>query len=368
MTGRPATKAMAARVQSLALSSLPSCTGAGPVYGAGNVLGPRATAAEGRSSQQLRLLGGRGGGRQLGQPLGDGGPGPPPAVPPPPEWTPPSRPRSPAGPGRPRRRGAGCAPVGRGQIEQRSRTGPARAGSGGRGVGDAPVDAAQPVPGGHRDPGCAKPLAGAGTCRRRRPGRRRRSPPDGSTSPRPRRRRTRQRKRRRKRPPIGRRVAGGRRGARAGPVRAPLRRARPRAASAEEAAPAGGAATDDAGFEPYDFLPTDPWHEKRVREARWASLKQSSGGLMADFPARVPAAPRAEEPPAEAADRKGREDGVVLLDAEERFQRLRQLVVAGHRAGLGQGVVHAGVVVAVDELHRVRRDHDDQGQQGGHQR
>ncbi|CAO0826572.1 Integral membrane protein OS=Streptomyces microflavus OX=1919 GN=Smic_50580 PE=4 SV=1 [Streptomyces microflavus] len=81
------------------------------------------------------------------------------------------------------------------------------------------------------------------------------------------------------------------------------------AASAEEAAPAGGAATDDAGFEPYDFLPTDPWHEKEVREARWASLKQSSGGLMADFPARVPAAPRAEEPPAEAADRKGREDG-----------------------------------------------------------
>ncbi|MFW3461646.1 DUF6350 family protein [Streptomyces microflavus] len=81
------------------------------------------------------------------------------------------------------------------------------------------------------------------------------------------------------------------------------------AASAEESAPAGGAATDDAGFEPYDFLPTDPWHEKEVREARWASLKQSSGGLMADFPARVPAAPRAEEPPAEAADRKGREDG-----------------------------------------------------------
>lgn len=80
------------------------------------------------------------------------------------------------------------------------------------------------------------------------------------------------------------------------------------AASAEETAPEGGAATDDAGFEPYDFLPTDPWHEKEVREARWASLKQSSGGLMADFPARVPAAPRAEEPPAEAADRKGRED------------------------------------------------------------
>ncbi|MER7697469.1 DUF6350 family protein [Streptomyces sp. NPDC096095] len=84
-----------------------------------------------------------------------------------------------------------------------------------------------------------------------------------------------------------------------------------------------------AGFEPYDFLPTDPWHEqagrrqgqggadgadgedgtdgtdgkgagrekggkreeagswhgKHLREARWASLKRGSGGLMADFPA-----------------------------------------------------------------------------------
>ncbi|MBK3558413.1 hypothetical protein JHN55_18120 [Streptomyces sp. MBT56] len=47
-----------------------------------------------------------------------------------------------------------------------------------------------------------------------------------------------------------------------------------------------------SGFEPYDFLPTDPWHEKdgpwhgkETREARWASLKQGSGGLMADFPA-----------------------------------------------------------------------------------
>lgn len=47
-----------------------------------------------------------------------------------------------------------------------------------------------------------------------------------------------------------------------------------------------------SGFEPYDFLPTDPWHEKdgpwhgkETREARWASLKEGSGGLMADFPA-----------------------------------------------------------------------------------
>ncbi|MDG9681705.1 DUF6350 family protein [Streptomyces sp. DH18] len=46
-----------------------------------------------------------------------------------------------------------------------------------------------------------------------------------------------------------------------------------------------GAGRGDAGFEPYDFLPTDPWHEKDFREARWASLKRGSGGLMADFPA-----------------------------------------------------------------------------------
>ncbi|WP_411082133.1 DUF6350 family protein [Streptomyces sp. cmx-18-6] len=67
-------------------------------------------------------------------------------------------------------------------------------------------------------------------------------------------------------------------------------------AAGDRAAPAGGPATDDAGFEPYDFLPTDPWHEKEAREARWASLKQGSGGLMADFPARVPAALRSDDP------------------------------------------------------------------------
>ncbi|MGW1292720.1 cell division protein PerM [Streptomyces sp. NPDC002533] len=50
--------------------------------------------------------------------------------------------------------------------------------------------------------------------------------------------------------------------------------------------PAPGPAPEAAsGFEPYDFLPTDPWHDKDAREARWASLKQGSGGLMADFPA-----------------------------------------------------------------------------------
>ncbi|MFJ4969391.1 DUF6350 family protein [Streptomyces sp. NPDC088755] len=109
-------------------------------------------------------------------------------------------------------------------------------------------------------------------------------------------------------------------------------------AAAAGAAPAGAAATDEAGFEPYDFLPTDPWHgkepadpwhgkeatdpwhekeatdpwhekeatdpwhEKEAREARWASLKQGSGGLMAEFPARVPAALRSDEAPAKPAD------------------------------------------------------------------
>ncbi|MFD5989464.1 DUF6350 family protein [Streptomyces cyaneofuscatus] len=69
-------------------------------------------------------------------------------------------------------------------------------------------------------------------------------------------------------------------------------------------APAGGAPEDDPGFEPYDFLPTDPWHEKETREARWASLKRGSGGLMADFPARIPAALRSEETSEQPADAK----------------------------------------------------------------
>ncbi|MFE2207369.1 MULTISPECIES: cell division protein PerM [Streptomyces] len=82
----------------------------------------------------------------------------------------------------------------------------------------------------------------------------------------------------------GRRAAAGESG-RAGPG-AP---ASPAASSVPSPGPAPEAAS---GFEPYDFLPTDPWHEKdgpwhgkENREARWASLKQGSGGLMADFPA-----------------------------------------------------------------------------------
>ncbi|MFI8197344.1 DUF6350 family protein [Streptomyces sp. NPDC085942] len=66
--------------------------------------------------------------------------------------------------------------------------------------------------------------------------------------------------------------------------------------------PGPAAGQGGPGFEPYDFLPTDPWHEKDSREARWASLRQGSGGLMADFPA-VPAAARpADRPEARPAD------------------------------------------------------------------
>lgn len=60
----------------------------------------------------------------------------------------------------------------------------------------------------------------------------------------------------------------------------------PEAASGALPGPVAG--RGDEGFEPYDFLPTDPWHEKDFREARWASLKSGSGGLMADFPADFP--------------------------------------------------------------------------------
>ncbi|CAM5447868.1 hypothetical protein GCM10010253_31690 [Streptomyces badius] len=80
------------------------------------------------------------------------------------------------------------------------------------------------------------------------------------------------------------------------------------ASPAASSVPASGSAPEAAsGFEPYDFLPTDPWHEKDGpwhgkdnREARWASLKQGSGGLMADFPA-----DRAADRAGRTADRTG---------------------------------------------------------------
>ncbi|WP_103530303.1 DUF6350 family protein [Streptomyces sp. SM11] len=69
--------------------------------------------------------------------------------------------------------------------------------------------------------------------------------------------------------------------------------------AASGALPGQGAGRGDAGFEPYDFLPAAPWHEKDFREARRASLKQGSGGLMADFPAAFPADLAADRPVAE---------------------------------------------------------------------
>ncbi|MGW6373283.1 cell division protein PerM [Streptomyces niveus] len=45
---------------------------------------------------------------------------------------------------------------------------------------------------------------------------------------------------------------------------------------------------------PYDFLPMDDWHDRDTQEARWAAIKQASGGLMTDFP---PAPPTPEPEP-----------------------------------------------------------------------
>ncbi|MDX3329422.1 DUF6350 family protein, partial [Streptomyces sp. ME02-6979-3A] len=54
-----------------------------------------------------------------------------------------------------------------------------------------------------------------------------------------------------------------------------------------EKEPGGG----EGDPEPYDFLSAGPWHEDGSREARWAALRKSSGGLMADFRAEGEAAP-----------------------------------------------------------------------------
>lgn len=48
------------------------------------------------------------------------------------------------------------------------------------------------------------------------------------------------------------------------------------------------AAESEADYEPYEFLPVSGgglWHEDGAREARWAALKEASGGLMAEIPA-----------------------------------------------------------------------------------
>ncbi|MFE4535056.1 DUF6350 family protein [Streptomyces scopuliridis] len=71
-----------------------------------------------------------------------------------------------------------------------------------------------------------------------------------------------------------------------------------RAAGSEASDPDGGSGS---GFEPYDFLPAEAWHERGAREARWAAFKEASGGLMADF--RATSGPLAPEPP--SPSRKG---------------------------------------------------------------
>lgn len=48
----------------------------------------------------------------------------------------------------------------------------------------------------------------------------------------------------------------------------------------------------EGDLESYDVLPADAWHERGARTARWAAIKNASGGLMADFPA-VPLPPSA---------------------------------------------------------------------------
>ncbi|MFG2147955.1 DUF6350 family protein [Streptomyces sp. NPDC048696] len=54
------------------------------------------------------------------------------------------------------------------------------------------------------------------------------------------------------------------------------RRRKPEAVPAPE--PVG-----DGDFAPYDFLPVGTWHDTGAREARWAALREASGGLMPDI-------------------------------------------------------------------------------------
>ncbi|QIQ06868.1 hypothetical protein HA039_12780 [Streptomyces liangshanensis] len=62
--------------------------------------------------------------------------------------------------------------------------------------------------------------------------------------------------------------------------------------------------------ESYDVLPAAAWHDRETREARWAAIKDASGGLMADFPA-VPLLPPVPEPPSGGEDGSGEEVQVV---------------------------------------------------------
>ncbi|MFE4218450.1 DUF6350 family protein [Streptomyces sp. NPDC056844] len=79
-----------------------------------------------------------------------------------------------------------------------------------------------------------------------------------------------------------------------------------------EKKPGGG----DGDPEPYDFLSAGPWHEDGAREARWAALKKSSGGLMADFRAEGEQAPNPKPDLAVKPDPVLKPDPAVKPDAK----------------------------------------------------
>lgn len=65
----------------------------------------------------------------------------------------------------------------------------------------------------------------------------------------------------------------------------------------------------------YDFLSADPWHEDGARATRWAALKKSSGGLMADFPTGPGPAPGPATAVEEAAASRTRPDATPVRGA-----------------------------------------------------
>ncbi|MFE7751502.1 DUF6350 family protein [Streptomyces sp. NPDC057428] len=86
----------------------------------------------------------------------------------------------------------------------------------------------------------------------------------------------------------------------AGSAVAPEEKPAKGATEREGDAEAGAANADE---EPYGFLAAGSWHEDGARKARWAALRESSGGLMAHFPAVPDPAPgRAPTPGARDAE------------------------------------------------------------------
>ncbi|MFJ4919890.1 DUF6350 family protein [Streptomyces sp. NPDC088725] len=82
----------------------------------------------------------------------------------------------------------------------------------------------------------------------------------------------------------------------ADPYVSPLRAADPGGTDPGASAPAGAS-------DPYDFLPTDAWHERGAREARWAAFKEASDSLAAGFT--PPSPPTTEPPPTGESGRNG---------------------------------------------------------------